>query len=79
MSYWIKTPLLIQIVFSKIVWRLQSNKKEIYLTFDDGPSSITLEILNVLEKENIKVTFFCTGDNVKRYPKLYDKIIRRES
>ena len=75
MSYWIKTPLLIQIVFSKIVWRLQSNKKEIYLTFDDGPSSITLEILNVLEKENIKVTFFCTGDNVKRYPKLYDKII----
>tara|TARA_Y100000385_G_scaffold176071_1_gene181967 strand:+ start:3634 stop:4260 length:627 start_codon:yes stop_codon:yes gene_type:complete len=75
MSYWIKTPLLIQIVFSKIIWKLQSNKKEIYLTFDDGPSSITLEILNVLEKENIKVTFFCTGDNVKRYPKLYDKII----
>lgn len=75
MSYWIKTPLLIQIVFSKIIWKLQSNKKEIYLTFDDGPSSITLEILHVLEKENIKVTFFCTGDNVKRYPKLYDKII----
>ena len=75
MKYWIKTPLLIQIVFSKIIWRLQSNKKEIYLTFDDGPSSITLEILNVLEKENIKVTFFCTGVNVKRYPKLYDKII----
>jgi len=58
MSYWIKTPLLIQIVFSKIVWRLQSNKKEIYLTFDDGPSSITLEILTVLEKENIKGNFF---------------------
>lgn len=75
MSYWIKTPRLIQIVFSKIIWKLQSNKKEIYLTFDDGPSLITLEILHVLEKENIKVTFFCTGDNVKRYPKLYDKII----
>jgi peptidoglycan/xylan/chitin deacetylase (PgdA/CDA1 family) len=75
MSYWIKTPRLIQIVFSKIIWKLQSNKKEIYLTFDDGPSSITLEILHVLEKENIKVTFFCIGDNVKRYPKLYDKII----
>ena len=75
MSYWIKTPRLIQIVFSKIIWKLQSNKKEIYLTFDDGPSLITLEILHVLEKENIKVTFFCIGDNVKRYPKLYDKII----
>ena len=75
MSYWIKTPRLIQIVFSKIIWKLQSNKKEIYLTFDDGPSSITLEILHILKKENIKVTFFCIGDNVKRYPKLYDKII----
>ena len=75
MKYWIKTPWLIQIVFSKIIWRFQSYKKEIYLTFDDGPSSITQEILTVLEKENIKATFFCTGDNVKKYPKLYDKII----
>ena len=75
MKYWIKTPWLIQIVFSKIIWRFQSNKKEIYLTFDDGPSSITLEILHILEKENVKVTFFCTGDNVKKYPKSYDKII----
>ena len=75
MKYWIKTPWLIQIVFSKIIWRFQSNKKEIYLTFDDGPSSITLEILHILKKENIKATFFCTGYNVKRYPKLYDKII----
>ena len=75
MKYWIKTPWLIQVVFSKIIWRFQSNKKEIYLTFDDGPSSITLEILHILEKENVKVTFFCTGYNVKKQPELYDKII----
>jgi len=75
MKYWIKTPWLIQIVFSKIIWKLQSNKKEIYLTFDDGPSSVTQEILTVLEKENIKATFFCTGNNVKKQPELYKKII----
>ena len=75
MKYWIKTPWLIQIVFSKIIWKLQPNKKEIYLTFDDGPSSITQEILTVLEKENIKATFFCTGNNVKKQPELYKKII----
>ena len=75
MKYWIKTPWLIQVVFSKIIWRLQFNKKEIYLTFDDGPSSVTQEILTVLEKENIKATFFCTGNNVKKQPELYKKII----
>lgn len=30
----------------------------IYLTFDDGPSSVTAQILNVLAEENVKATFF---------------------
>lgn len=75
MKYWIKTPRLIQFIFSEFIWKLSSNSKVICLTFDDGPSSITVEILTVLEKENIKATFFCTGNNVKKYPELYKKII----
>ena len=35
--------------------------KVIYLTFDDGPSSYTLDLLEVLEKYNIKATFFVVG------------------
>jgi peptidoglycan/xylan/chitin deacetylase (PgdA/CDA1 family) len=35
--------------------------KVIYLTFDDGPSDYTLELLKVLEKYNVKATFFVTG------------------
>ena len=34
--------------------------KVIYLTFDDGPSAYTQQLLDVLEKYNVKVTFFTT-------------------
>lgn len=37
------------------------DKKVIYLTFDDGPSERTLELLDLLDQEKIKATFFVTG------------------
>lgn len=39
----------------------QSVDKTIYLTFDDGPSSMTPEILKILDEENVKATFFVVG------------------
>ena len=33
-------------------------KGEVYLTFDDGPSDVTNEVLNVLKENNVKATFF---------------------
>ncbi len=36
--------------------------KTVYLTFDDGPSDWTDDIVNVLRKENVKGTFFICGD-----------------
>lgn len=41
-----------------------NNTKVAYLTFDDGPSSNTLEILKVLKKYNVKATFFVTAQNL---------------
>lgn len=42
------------------------NKKIIYLTFDDGPSSIvTNDILNILKQHQVKVTFFVVGSRIK--------------
>ena len=35
----------------------------IYLTFDDGPSNLTLDILNILKEEGVKATFFVTGQS----------------
>ena len=42
---------------------LAEEKKEVYLTFDDGPSTVvTGRILDILKKENIKATFFVVSD-----------------
>ena len=37
------------------------NGKAIYLTFDDGPAAYTDQLLNILDKYGIKVTFFVTN------------------
>lgn len=47
--------------------------KTCYLTFDDGPSAVTDQILDVLASENVKATFFMLGSNVEKYP---DKVRR---
>ena len=43
---------------------LSDNNKLVALTFDDGPSETTRDILNVLDRENIKATFFVVGQNI---------------
>ena len=49
--YTIKTPIIIQKFFSNYYWRFSSSVKEIYLTFDDGPTpEITTYVLNELKK-----------------------------
>lgn len=44
------------------------NKKEIAITFDDGPHpEITPKVLRVLDNHQVKVTFFCIGRHVDSY------------
>lgn len=45
------------------------NSKVIYLTFDDGPSSYTSKLLDILKKYNVKATFFVTGQRSSSYDK----------
>ena len=53
----------------------KSKTKRAFLTFDDGPSkTITIPILDLLKKENIKATFFVLGSRVELYP----SIVKRE-
>ncbi len=47
------------------------SEKVVYLTFDDGPTSkVTPKVLDVLEKENVKATFFVVGKHVKEHPEI---------
>ena len=39
-----------------------NTKKMVALTFDDGPSETTLEVLDILEKYGVKATFFFIGE-----------------
>lgn len=49
----------------------KSNEKKAYLTFDDGPTiKATVKILDILNEENVKATFFVVGKHVKEYPEL---------
>lgn len=41
-------------------WK-NARDKVVYLTFDDGPSSLTPQLLEVLKKYNVKATFFLTN------------------
>ena len=74
--YTIKTPMIVQKLFSNYCWRFSSSVKEIYLTFDDGPTpEITTYVLNELNKYKAKATFFCIGKNVKKNHAIFERII----
>ena len=47
---------------------INQKEKVAYLTFDDGPSLVTPKILDILEKQNVKATFFVIGKNVEKHP-----------
>ena len=65
----IKTNWLLKKIFSNQVWDIPNNDKKVYLTFDDGPTpEITNWVLSELKKHNAKATFFCIGDNIRKYP-----------
>ncbi|WP_291578406.1 polysaccharide deacetylase family protein [Clostridium sp. UBA6640] len=52
------------------------NKKVAYLTFDDGPSKNTIEILDTLKKYDIKATFFVNGREDEFSHKVYERMIK---
>lgn len=51
-----------------------TDKKVAYLTFDDGPSNNTHQILDILKQNNIKATFFVLGSQVEIFPETKNRI-----
>lgn len=72
-------PEIIRHLFKRYTWKMvpeADDERVIYLTFDDGPiPEMTPGTLDLLAKYNAKATFFCVGDNVRKYPDIYKRIV----
>jgi len=76
--FFITTPWWLRKIFPGCIWDIKTGEKTIYLSFDDGPHpTITPFVLQELEKYNAKATFFCIGDNVKKFPEVYQQVINQ--
>lgn len=65
-------------LWKDVVWRMNPAEKVIYLTFDDGPNpQITPQVLDILDEHGVKATFFCVGDNVRKYPDTFSDVTKR--
>lgn len=71
-----KTPGFVKTLFPNFVWNMKTNAKELFLTFDDGPTpEITDWVLSALKNYDAKATFFCIGNNIEKHPEIFHSII----
>jgi peptidoglycan-N-acetylglucosamine deacetylase len=76
MAYAIKVPSLLRKFFGDVLWEMPVKEKLVYLTFDDGPHPTeTGFVLEELRRHQAKGSFFCIGDNVRKYPDVYQSIL----
>jgi peptidoglycan-N-acetylglucosamine deacetylase len=72
----VKSVSILSMFVRGLTWTMPNAENSIFLTFDDGPiPDVTPFVLDLLERKNIKATFFCIGENVKKNPLLYQRIL----
>lgn len=65
-------------IYPEFIWRVESAKDEVYITFDDGPHpDITPWVMAELDRYNAKASFFVVGENAQKYPALVEELIKR--
>ena len=73
--YLVKTPQFIQNLFPNFTWRIPTEEKRLFITFDDGPiPEVTPWVLTQLEAFGAKATFFCVGDNIRKHPEVFQQV-----
>lgn len=71
-----KIPGILKKLFPSFVWNMSRDEKTLYITFDDGPiPDVTEWVLDELKKYGAKATFFCIGNNVKKHPKIFNRLL----
>ena len=72
----VTVPKFVQRIYPKRIWALPNKENNVYLTFDDGPiPEVTPWVLDILKQYNAKATFFCIGDNIKKHPEIFNRIL----
>ncbi|MAP55597.1 polysaccharide deacetylase family protein [Altibacter sp.] len=75
-AYFIKTPKFLRWIYPKRIWAFPRESNLVYVTFDDGPiPEVTPWVLDTLKHYNAKATFFCIGDNTRKHPALFQRIL----
>ena len=65
-----------QRLYRGVVFRGDTSRKVVYLTFDDGPvPEVTPALLDILREAGVKATFFMVADNVRKYPDLAARVV----
>lgn len=76
MWYFFKPLRLHRFIFRKCIWKIPSERKVIYLTFDDGPTpDVTNYVLDLLKTYNAQATFFVLGSQVNKNPEILRRIL----
>jgi peptidoglycan-N-acetylglucosamine deacetylase len=71
-----RTPFFLPWLYPRLLWKANTQEKKIFLTFDDGPLPGPTEfVLDMLKNFNAKATFFCIGDNVRKHPEVFAKVV----
>lgn len=71
----VRTPALVKKLFHNLTWDFHSRPKEVFLTFDDGPTpGVTERVLDILGHCGAGASFFCIGRNAERNPELIRRI-----
>ena len=71
-------PFFYRLLFPGAIWKKPGKKKCVYLTFDDGPiPEVTPWVLDILDKYDVKATFFMVGDNVRKHPDIFRMVVER--
>lgn len=71
-----RPPKLLRLLYPELVWEVPVTEKKLFLSFDDGPiPEVTFTVLNMLNDYGVKATFFCIGDNAKKYPEVLRHVV----
>jgi peptidoglycan/xylan/chitin deacetylase (PgdA/CDA1 family) len=60
-----------------VVTRFLTQKNEVWLTIDDGPTDDTPALLDLFDRHGVKATFFVKGSLVSAHPEWTSEILRR--